>query len=474
MRRRSKADPQTNKTRRRRTATFKRRKGPKPARQRRPAVGGDKTRIARLTRELNEALQQQTATSEVLKVISGSTFDLQPILDRLVESAMHLCDAHSANIWLLEDGVLKLAASCGHSSEFREFARQNPITPGRETVSGRVVLEGKTVHMPDVLADPEFKGHGYQSRGNYRSHLGVPLLREARALGAFALTRKDVMPYSEKQIALVQTFSHQAVIAIANARLLESEKKRTQELRDLVALLNRERENKLMNLEAMAASIGHEVRQPLSGIASNGNAALRFLAQAPPNLEEAQAALNRMVRDSHRASQVFDNIRTLFGTSGRGQEQIDVNELVRGALQVLREELKAHSVTTKLDLTAQMPLISGHKGQLQEVLINLIHNAIEAMDAVKDGRRILQVRAGHDGSKSISVAVEDSGPGINAAQLESIFNAFVTTKPHGMGLGLAICRMIVERHDGRLSAAPARPRGSVFRVVLPATRSTVA
>jgi len=468
MRRRSRAGAQSIKTRHRKAVTFKRRSGPKAA-LRRKSANGDKTRVAQLARELNEAVQHQIATAEVLKVISGSTFDLQTVLDRLVESALHLCNADSANIWLLEGGVLKLAASCGHSSEFKEFARQNPITPGRGTVSGRVVTGGKTVHIPDVLADKEFTGHSYQSRGNYRSHLGVPLLREGKAIGAFALTRATVMPYSEKQIALVETFADQAVIAIANARLLENEKKRTRELREVVALLNRERENKLMNLEAMAASIGHEVRQPLSGIAANGNAALRFLAQTPPDLDEARSALNRMVRDSHRASEVFDNIRALYRTSDDGREQIDIGELAHGVLQLLGEELAAHAVTTRTDFALQLPPVSGHRGQLQEVLINLIRNAVEAMDAIEDGHRLLRLRAERDGFSSIVVAVEDSGLGIDPKQLESIFNAFVTTKPNGMGLGLAICRMIIERHEGELSAAPAHPRGSVFRVVLPAT-----
>jgi signal transduction histidine kinase len=469
MRRRSRAGSPNPKARHRKAVASKAGKRSKTA-HRRKSANGEKARIAQLSRELNEAHQQQTATSEVLKVISGSTFDLQTVLDRLVESAMHLCNASAANIWLLEDGVLKLAASCGHSSEFKEFARQNPITPGRGTVSGRVVAGGKTVHIPDVLADREFTGIGYQARGNYRSHLGVPLLREEEAIGAFALTRTKVMPYSDRQIALVETFANQAVMAIANASLLESEKKRTRELREVVALLNRERENKLMNLEAMAASIGHEVRQPLSGVASNGSAALRFLTQAPPNLEEARSALNRMVRDSHRASEVFDNIRALYGTSDHAREQIDVNDLARGVLQVLGEELEAHGITARADLASPPPTVSGHRGQLQEVLINLIHNAVDAMGTIDDDQRLLRVRTERHGANSIVLAVEDSGPGIDPTQLDNIFSAFVTTKANGMGLGLAICRMIVERHEGKLSAAPAHPRGSIFQVTLPAGR----
>jgi len=197
-----------------------RRGAPKARAGRRSSSAGKEPKIERLTRELNEALQQQAATSEVLKVISGSTFNLQTVLDRLVDYAMKLCDADSANIWIADGDALRLAASCGHSSDFKEFARRNPISPGRGTITGRVVLEGKTIHIADVLSDPEFAGIGYQSRGNYRTHLGVPILQEGTAIGAFALTRSTVNPYSEKQIQLVTTFATQAVIAIENSNLL--------------------------------------------------------------------------------------------------------------------------------------------------------------------------------------------------------------------------------------------------------------
>jgi signal transduction histidine kinase len=240
------------------------------------------------------------------------------------------------------------------------------------------------------------------------------------------------------------------------------------------AMLQRERNNKLMNLEAVAASISHEVRQPLSAITANGSALLRFLDHAPPNLDEARSAAERMISEGHRASQVLDNLRDLFGKSDQAQEQIDANEIALGALRVLREELRDHHITTRVELMPGLPPVLGHKGQLQEVIINLVNNAIEAMDSIRNDRRVLRVSTEDSGSGALIMTVEDSGPGIDPRKLDHIFDAFVTTKPHGTGLGLAICRMIVERHEGRLSALPADPHGTVFRVALPVRKHAVA
>ncbi|HEY6256785.1 MAG TPA: ATP-binding protein [Xanthobacteraceae bacterium] len=231
--------------------------------------------------------------------------------------------------------------------------------------------------------------------------------------------------------------------------------------------LQRERENKLMNLEAMAATISHEVRQPLAAIATNGGAARRFLQNAPPNIDEAQSALDAIVIASHRASEVFDNIRALFGSADQGREPIEVNEIVLGALRALRGELDVHSITTRTELASELPLVMGHRGQLHEVILNLARNAIEAMDAIRDGSRVLRVKTEHHIRDAITVAVEDSGPGIDPEKLDGIFDAFVTTKTQGMGLGLAICRMIVERHGGQLTAASDGKRGALFQFVLP-------
>ena len=190
---------------------------------------------ARLLNELRESLQQQTATADVLKVISGSAFELQTVFNTLVKFAMHLCEAEAATIWRPDGNVFKLSAHCGFSREFEEFCRQNPITPGgRGTVTARVAFEGKIVHVPDVLADPQFAGSEYQTRGNYRSALGIPLLRKGETIGVFVLTRADVRPYADKQIELVKTFADQAVIAIENTRLLS-------ELREIPPAADRHR-----------------------------------------------------------------------------------------------------------------------------------------------------------------------------------------------------------------------------------------
>jgi signal transduction histidine kinase len=232
-------------------------------------------------------------------------------------------------------------------------------------------------------------------------------------------------------------------------------------------LLEHERDNKLMNMEAMVASISHEVRQPLAAIAASGSAALRFLARASPDLEEVRSNLTMMVGESHRANQVFDNIRALFGRGDKGYEPIDVNEITLGVLRTLGGELNDRSITTRTELMSELALVMGHRGQLQEVLLNLVRNAIEAMDAVEDGRRVLQMRTRRHDRDEIVVAVEDSGPGIDPKKLGGIFEPFVSTKPHGMGLGLAICRMIIDRHGGQLSASSDGKNGALFEFVLP-------
>jgi PAS domain S-box-containing protein len=238
-------------------------------------------------------------------------------------------------------------------------------------------------------------------------------------------------------------------------------------LREAVVTLKGEQDNKLMNIEVVTASIAHEVRQPLAAIAANGGAALQFMQKVPLDLGKMQEILKQMMDDCIRVSEVFDTIRALFRRSDRKREPAVVNEIVLDVLQSMREELKDHGITTETELMPELQRVDGHRNQLRQVIFNLIHNAIESMDNITDRRRVLRVITKSQGSDAIIVAVEDSGPGINPMGLDSVFDPFVTTKPDGMGLGLAICRMIVERHDGKLSAFSDGKNGARFQFVLP-------
>jgi PAS domain S-box-containing protein len=238
-------------------------------------------------------------------------------------------------------------------------------------------------------------------------------------------------------------------------------------LREAVSRLEGERDSKLMNIEVVTASIAHEVRQPLTGIATNCSAALRFLQRMPLDIEEVRGSLNGVMDDCLRVSEVFDTIRALFRRVDQKREPTVVNEIVLDVLQSMREELTEHGVTIETELTPELQLVDGHRHQLRQVIFNLIHNAIESMDNTMDRGRVLRVITKSHDPDAIVVAVEDSGSGIDPRRLDSIFDPFISTKPGGMGLGLAICRMIVERHGGKLSAISDGKNGARFQFVLP-------
>ena len=286
----------------------------------------------------------------------------------------------------------------------------------------------------------------------------------------------DARVLQTQAIILVVAFGT-AVLAALFAERRESEVRLTsantmlEDERERLAhsnlMLQRERDNKLMSLDAVMASISHEIRQPLSAIAINGVAAQDFLKSAPPDLAEAQSALNDVISESYRTSQILDNLHQLFGKDNQESDPLDINDLALSSLQLLRRELADHGVAPALNLAAELPLVMGQKTQLQEVLLNLFYNAIEAMAANKPDRREMKVRTALAAGKTIVIEIEDSGSGIDPERLESIFDAFVTTKPRGMGLGLAICSAIVERHGGQLLASSNGKNGALFKVLLP-------
>jgi len=279
--------------------------------------------------------------------------------------------------------------------------------------------------------------------------------------GDTSLSLADRIPQAQAVILFV------ALGAYVLAALFAERRENEARLARANMMLEREQDNKLMSAQAITGAIAHEVRQPLASIVSNASAALRWLERTPPDHDELRAALHRIQGESHRTSEVFDAIRALFRKGDQGRQRIDVNAIIGEVLQSLLGELKSHGVETRSEL-AELPPIDGNRGQLREVIFNLVDNALEAMDTTTDQSRVLRVTTVLRGRDAIAVTVEDSGPGIAPQKLDSIFTAFLTTKSHGMGLGLAICRMIVEQHGGQLTASSDGKNGAQFQFVLPA------
>ena len=247
---------------------------------------------------------------------------------------------------------------------------------------------------------------------------------------------------------------------------------RTKELRQANETL-REREAELthvtrvMTIGELTASIAHEVNQPLAAIVTNGNACLRWLAGATPNLSEGRQAVERIIKDSYRASAVIARIRSLVKKSPPRNDWVDLNEVIVEVLALAQNEARRHRVSLNRQLKQDLPRVRGDRVQLQQVVLNLIMNGLEAIARSKNGTRELSISSDVD-QEHVIIAVRDSGEGLDSANLERVFDAFYTTKPEGMGMGLAISRTIIESHGGRLWATPNSPKGAVFQFSLSA------
>jgi C4-dicarboxylate-specific signal transduction histidine kinase len=224
---------------------------------------------------------------------------------------------------------------------------------------------------------------------------------------------------------------------------------------------------RVMTLGELTASIAHEVNQPLAAIVTNGNATLRWLGGATPNLSEARQAVERIIKDSYRASEVISRIRTLVKKAPPRNDVVDLNEVIIEVFALAQSEARRNRVYLKRQLRDDLPLVRGDRVQLQQVILNLIVNGLEAIAKSKDDARELIVSSDREEDKVI-IAVSDSGEGLDAANLDHVFDAFFTTKPDGMGMGLAISRTIIEAHGGRLWATSNSPQGAVFQFTLPA------
>jgi predicted ATPase/signal transduction histidine kinase len=409
------------------------------------------------------------------------------VLDKLIEALMKIAVEHAG----AERGVLVAI-------------RSNELQIEAEARTGRGMIEVVVCHAPITLADlPEsvlhyvfrtresvvlhdasvanqFSRDGYLARKQTRSVLCLPIVRQAKLVGLLYLENNlTAGAFTSDRIALLELLASQAAISLEHAQLYADlqqeniERKRAEgELRRSEASL-REAQSELARVARltttgeMAASIAHEVNQPLAGIVTNANASLRWLAGDSPNLAEAREAIRRIIRDGDRAGVVTQRIRALFARTRAAKERLDINEAIGEVAVLAGSEMRRNQVVLRMELAADLPPITGDRVQLQQVVLNLILNGIEAMSTVQDHPRELVIRTqrGEDDDE-VCVAVQDSGIGLDPKSREQIFDAFHTTKPSGLGLGLPISRSIVEGHGGRLWALSNDGPGATFQFTL--------
>ena len=417
---------------------------------------------------MRESLQQQTATADVLKVISRSTFDLQTVLQTLVKSAARLCDADKTIITRQKNGVFYRAEAYGFSPEFMDYVRNIPIQPERGSGFGRALLEGHAVHIPDVKTDPEYTLVEGQRLGDYRTVLTVPMLREGVPTGVLSLTRSEMRPFTDKQIELASTFADQAAIAIENVRLFESVEARTRELAKSLEDLRTTQDRlvqtqKLASLGQLTAGIAHEIKNPLnfvnnfSGVSSELIDELQDTLKGIPFDDKARSDINeltdtlrsnleKVVQHGKRADGIVKNM-LLHSREGSGENRIvDINSLVEESLNLAyhgaRAEKQGFNVTLERSFDPAAGQADVFPQDITRVLLNLISNGFYAATKRKaetgDGYEPTLVASTRSLGDRVEIRVRDNGTGIPSEVKEKIFNPFFTTKPAGEGTGLGL------------------------------------
>jgi len=416
----------------------------------------------RLLNELRQSLQQQTATADVLKVISRSTFDLVTVLETLVASAARLCDADKGFIARREGVGYRLAANFGFTPDFVEYVGQVLIEPGRNTLVGRTALEGRTIHIPDIRTDPEYTwSEAIERSGGVRTILGVPLMREGVPMGVFNLARVTVRPFTEKQIELVSTFADQAVIAIENVRLFD-------EIQDKSRQLELASQHKSQFL----ASMSHELRTPLNAII--GLTEMMVTNAARFGTEKAAEPLRRV----HRAgthllgliNQVLDLSKIEAGKLELNPEAVNLAPLIDEVVGTARQLAEQNKNRLVVETQEKLGSLTVDPMRLRQILLNLLSNACKF---TTQGEVRLQVGKVVDGRNWIEFAVADTGIGMTPEQQAKLFAEFTQADSStaqrygGTGLGLAITRKLARMMGGDVTVASEPGKGSVFTVRLP-------
>jgi signal transduction histidine kinase len=425
------------------------------------SIHGERT-VSEPQDRVTELIEQQRAMSEVLHAIASSPHDLQPIFDAILDSATRLCRADICSLRLSEESGLRRVAMRGDPLLVSQVWSSTPVLAEKGSHLSRIATSRLPTHIPDFAAvEADLRDDFWKAivKVGFRTSLFVPLLKDNEIVGIITLGRKQVQPFTDKQISLFRDFAAQATIALESTR----RERRYREMQMELARVNR-----VATIGQLTASITHEVNQPLASARNNLTAALNFLNKTPPDLVEVREALACAVKDIDRTGTVVGGIRALMQKAPTRTDSVDLNEALREVLELTHGEALTHGVSVRTQLADGLPLIQGDRVQLQQVVVNLILNAVQAMGAVADRTREVLITTSQTEPNAVCLGVRDTGPGLSAKTLPRLFEPFYTTKPNGMGMGLSICRSIIEAHGGRLWATRCEPRGALFQFTIPA------
>ena len=413
---------------------------------------------ARLLNELRESLQQQTATADVLKVISRSAFDLGPVFETVVENAVRLCGADRGFLFRFDGELLRMAAFYNASPELTEWVRQNPITPGRRTVSARAALERRTVQVPDVQADSEYAS--VRDVAPIRTTLGVPMLKGDTLVGVIAIYRLEVRPFTDQQIALVETFADQAVIAIENVRLFD-------EIQDKGRQLAEASQHKSQFL----ASMSHELRTPLNAIIGVSE----MLREDTEALKQDTEPLDRVLGAGRHLLALINDILDLSKIeAGRMElhlESFAVAPLIEDVVKTIEPLVAKNENRVIAQCDNAIKTMNADQMRLRQALLNLMSNANKF---THHGTITIDAHQRQENGRDwITLAVADTGIGMTAEQMGKLFQEFsqassaTASKYGGTGLGLAISRRFCQMMGGDITVESEPGRGSIFTIRLP-------
>ena len=453
------------------------------------------------TRDLEESLQFQTASAEVLKVISRSPDTLQPVLDVIVETSRELCNALTSVIFLLRDGKFYCVAESSTKPEYIEALRANPISPDQVgSVLARAAREKRTIHVPNTAEDPEAGFGGPISRAGPRALLSVPLIREGEVIGGITLRQSHLSPFTFRQIEAVETFADQAVIAISNVSLFEQVQQRTRELSKSLDDLRTAQDRliqteKLASLGQLTAGIAHEIKNPLNFVNNFSALSAEMVEEMKDALSDVNLGKNKreeldeitqmlknnlekVVQHGKRADSIVKNM-LLHSRQGSGEHRsVDINAIVDESLNLAyhgaRAEQKGFNVTLQRNFDSAVGMAVVYPQEITRVLLNLISNGFYATTKrqieVGDGFEPTLTATTRNLGDTIEICIRDNGTGIPTEVKAKIFNPFFTTKPAGEGTGLGLSMshdIIVKQHGGTIDVDTAPGAFTEFRIVLP-------